>query len=449
MIRTCHIQYDFYQDLSIEEQYQGNTLEPSFYINVDITPESIREYRIQKQESINNKNKNVQYKVVSDYEGDYSGTSQGNQFRKVSERIYEATLDNEKYQFQTPIEDLTNSINCLDINWSAIAKFPDGYILGDQTGSIHTYDTQWKSKNILENAHKDEITSLRCFPSGSVLLSASNDMQIKLWSLFDGSNPRTFIGHTAGITDTALLGRGRNFLSSGRDGTIRLWECGSGQNIYTLTRKETPYDPVNSIILFDGENQGKKEKGKQGLESHELEFETEGKQVTAAHKSGVITFHDLYTKKEQLQLPNEFLSTCNVVANNLDINNYYLFAGYENGVVAQWDIRSPNKSLSHVKLEGTLNSINTMVWSGSSPSYSYDQNSLYISVGIDTSLRILLTAEGILPIKSVPQFLVCDDYKVTQYLVIQDPENMTQVKKDLSEKNKVVAIGNRGFISIY
>ena len=449
MVRTCHIQYDFYQELSVEEQHQGITPESSFYINVDITPESIKEYRIQRQENNNNENKHVQYKVIDNDGDNLNGISQENQFRKVSERTYEATLDNERYQFQTPIEDLTNSINCLDIDWSTITRFPDGYILGDQKGSIHIYDSHWLSKKVFENAHKGEITSLQCFPSGSVLLSASNDMQIKLWSLLDGSNPRTFIGHTAAITDTVLLGRGRNFVSSGHDGTIRLWECGSGRNIHKLTRKEEPYDSINSIILFDSETQGNKEKDKQGLEDHELEFETEGKQIAAAHESGVITFHDLYTKHELLQLPNEFMSSCNIVVNNLDISSYYLCAGYENGTIAQWDIRSPNKSLSHIKLEGTLNPINTMTWSASSSSYSNNKSVLYISSGIDTSLRILLNTEGVLPTESVPQFLVSDDYRVSQYLILQDPENMRQGNNSVNEENRVVTIGNRGFISIY
>lgn len=449
MVRTCHIQHDFYQEFPAEEQYQESNSDISFFINVDITPESIKEYKVHKEKDINNENKEIKFKVTEDASDSHDEAPQNNQFRKVSERIYEATLDNERYQFQTPVDDLTNSINCLDINWSAIVKFPDGYVLGDQSGSIHIYDSHWQSKTVLDNAHKDEVTSLKCFPSGSVLLSASDDMQIKLWSLLDGSNPRTFIGHTAGVTDTVLLGRGRNFVSSGRDGTIRLWECGSGKNIYTMTRKEDPYDPINSIVLFDSEVQDGEEDGKPRLEGHELEFETNGKQVIAGHESGVITLHDIYSKKEQLQLPNEFMSSCNTIVNNISLSSSYLFAGYENGTVAQWDIRSPNKSLSHFNLEGTLNPINTMAWLASPSSSSNSLSDLYISAGIDTSLKVSLNTTGLLPIEPVPKFLVSDDYKVSQYIPSQYLEYMRQDEDNLSEKIRVVTIGNRGFVSIY
>jgi len=88
-----------------------------------------------------------------------------------------------------------------------------------------------------------------------VVLSGSSDFQLRIWSVLDGSNPVTLKAHTKGITDSAVIDRGRNVLcklslfiyatldthmsfilimsciyyslaASSRDGTIRLWECG-------------------------------------------------------------------------------------------------------------------------------------------------------------------------------------------------------------------------------
>jgi proteasomal ATPase-associated factor 1 len=87
-----------------------------------------------------------------------------------------------------------------------------------------------------------------------VILSGASDFQLRIWSALDGSNPVTLKGHTKGVTDSAIIDKGRNVLckfifryilfkvcyllifiltqwiASARDGTIRLWECG----IYTI-----------------------------------------------------------------------------------------------------------------------------------------------------------------------------------------------------------------------
>ncbi|CAL9732128.1 26S proteasome regulatory subunit Rpn14p [Monosporozyma unispora] len=439
MVRTCHIQYDFYQESIVEEQNQEKDSK-SFYINVDETPESIKEFQVQRKAG----SKDDQYKVLQN-DGRKEAVKDDT-FKQCSKRVYEATLDKEIYQFRVPLEDITSSIHHPEISWTSIARFPEGYVLGDRKGSIYVYDLHWQLQNVMDEAHVDEITSLQCFPSGTVLLSSSDDMQLKLWSLQDGSNPRTFKGHTSSVSDTVLVGRGRNFVSSGNDGCIKLWECGSGTDIHTMARKDNPYDAVNSIILLDGTSQQSKQNEQGNSDGHRLEFETQGKEILAAHESGVITLHDLYGKKEQLQLPNEFMSACNVVVNNFKVNNYHIFAGYEDGTVAQWDIRSPNHSLSHIRLEGTSNPINTMCWSSSKSS-----NSLYISSGIDTSLKITLGSDQNLlqttKNQQIPQFLVSEDYQVSQYLPIPSKE-IVQGGNDHAEET-VIAVGNRGFISVY
>lgn len=418
-------------------QRVGELNQDSFYINVDISPDIIEEYRIQRKLDTNEDDE-VHYQVLQKDSSDI--ISQDDTFKKVSKRVYEAKLKGETRRFKVPLEDLTPLLSQCNDNWTAVSHFPDGHVLGDQHGSIHVYDQHWQLQKVMNQAHVSEITSLQTFPSGTVLLSAASDMQIKLWSLLDGSNPRTFVGHTASITQTVLVGRGRNFLSSGLDGSIRLWECGSGKNIHTMRRRDNPYDAVNSMTLFDKEDRSviKKYEGQEEENKlHKLEFETKGKQIIAGHKSGVITLHDVYTKQEQLLLPNEFMSACNVVVNNCNKENY-VYAGYENGTIAQWDIRSPRKSLSDIQLEGTLNPVNTMHFST-----LYDSSSLFVSAGLDTSFQIQLNPDYTLPSQPIPTFLVSDDYKVSQFLSIQSPYN------DSTTSDIILAVGNRGFISMY
>jgi len=53
-------------------------------------------------------------------------------------------------------------------------------------------------KRIFEG-HYGDITKVRFFPSGQVLLTAATDLQIKIWSVLDGSCPVTLKGHSRGI----------------------------------------------------------------------------------------------------------------------------------------------------------------------------------------------------------------------------------------------------------
>ena len=64
--------------------------------------------------------------------------------------------------------------------------------------------------------HAGDIYNVQLFPSGIVVLSSGADMRIKIWSGEDGSCPVTLIGHSAAVTQTAIVERGRNIVSVGK-----------------------------------------------------------------------------------------------------------------------------------------------------------------------------------------------------------------------------------------
>ena len=61
--------------------------------------------------------------------------------------------------------------------------------------------------------HIGDIYSAKLFPSGVVILTSGADMRLKIWSAEDGSCPRTLTGHTAPVTDTAIVDKGMNIVS--------------------------------------------------------------------------------------------------------------------------------------------------------------------------------------------------------------------------------------------
>lgn len=397
-IRTAHIQYDF--ENVIKDKGQGAISDDTFFINVDKSQDEVQEYTIRLLEEENSFN-----------------VGGGNQFKKIGSNKYGAVLDGEAFNFKTIIKDWTAERS--NSNWTTldISEEPKlRYVLGDSEGNISLFNGNFQIEREYEHAHASDITSVKFFPSGQVILSSSSDMQLKILSVEDGSNPRTFIGHTSTVTDTAIIGRGRNVLSSSKDGTVRLWECGSGSNIHTFARKENPSDGINELSLISEKNL---------LENYtaneRLEFETEGKNVLAAHNSGVITLFDIFSKTQQLQLPSEFMSPCNCITTNRAYPNY-VYSGYENGKIATWDLRFPEKSLSNVtvKNETPINSI------------LYESNNIIISTGIDTSLAMKLDETSKELDTSCPSFLVSDDIHVSQiatYTQINGVQNLVAVGK--------------------
>lgn len=400
IVSVCHIQHDFKQ--CIQEGNEGS----HFYINIDKSPNEIEECTV----------------TVSDH-GSKFDAGENNSFVKLGENMYEATIAENKYRFCTMDNDnLDTSTPESDIQWTCIdaTSVPETrYALGDARGNIKIYDALLEVQNEWKNAHMGELTSLRFFPSGEVLLSSSTDLQIKIWSVLDGSNPRTFIGHKAAVTDTCMIEKGRNFLSSSLDGSVRLWECASGSNLHSFTRKENPTDGVNTLGLLSDSS------AESGGGSNYEEFGTLGKKVLAGHSSGVITLHEVFSKKQELQIPSTTMSSCNSLATDYK-NTNYIYAGYQNGALAKWDLRQPDRPVDcvYINANSPINHI-----------YNYSDG-IYISSGVDTNLKLDLES----PMRNIrsdlPTFLVSDDNQVAQFT--SAPNNQG-----------VIAVGNWGFQARY
>jgi len=50
-----------------------------------------------------------------------------------------------------------------------------------------------------------------------------------VFSALNGSCPRTLTGHTAAVTDSAIIERGKHILTSSHDGTVKLWNVGESK----------------------------------------------------------------------------------------------------------------------------------------------------------------------------------------------------------------------------
>ena len=95
--------------------------------------------------------------------------------------------------------------------------YDDGTVIFEST-STHTK----KFQNTTPNIHAAYVSSLRFFPSSRVLLTAGADFTLNILpaeqvdTVVPVSPVRTLKGHTRAITDTAIVSKGRNVLSSAK-----------------------------------------------------------------------------------------------------------------------------------------------------------------------------------------------------------------------------------------
>ncbi|AMD21849.1 HFL007Wp [Eremothecium sinecaudum] len=398
---SFHIQPDF--ENCINDVKNGRLSEEKFYINIETNSSTIKDYNV----GISRRNDVIIYDAGLD-----------NTFSNPNNGIYEGTFEKGKYkcQFKLPVTNYTSLLSPMDnpdnniFSSFDITTLPEKRLaIGESTGEIKVFKDFELTHRL--NGHKDYITSLRFFPSGEVLLSSSIDMRLKIWSAVDGSNPRTLLGHIAAVTDTAIIERGRNILSCSRDGTVKLWDCGSGNVIRTFRRTEMPTDPINVINLNvpTTTNEVNQDSG---------DFSTSGKTVLAAHSSGIISHHDISSKAQIGQCPNQFNSSCTSISLRLDKfkenSSKYVYAGYENGCIAQWDMRNPNKAVSHVYINK-----NTPV-----KCLLCCDNSLYLSSDNESACQLSLDENGHL---SNIVSLVTHDAKILQFKANVDTDSVWAV----------------------
>lgn len=134
---------------------------------------------------------------------------------------------------------------------SPVADGTQRYAVGGAGGAL--YAGAWSDdaplgerEQIACAGHASDITSVRFFPSGQVILSTSLDMRARVFSALDGSCPRVLEGHTRAVQDCAILGRGREVATGSSDGTVRLWDVGQNTTVATW-RAEAGVSAVSAV----------------------------------------------------------------------------------------------------------------------------------------------------------------------------------------------------------
>jgi WD40 repeat protein len=77
--------------------------------------------------------------------------------------------------------------------------------------------------------HRGRVNSLAFSPDGTLLVSGSDDDDVRLWTVATGRLAKTLRGHKKWVNGVAFSPDGQIVGSGSSDGTIRLWEAPTDQ----------------------------------------------------------------------------------------------------------------------------------------------------------------------------------------------------------------------------
>jgi len=177
--------------------------------------------------------------------------------------------------------------------------------------------------------HLAQVYTSRLFPSGTVVLSGSADMRLRVTSVEDGRCPVTLVGHTGGVMDTSIISKGKLVISVSRDGTARLWRLADSTCLAVLGDFG---QVLTSCTLIPSSSPLMSLLGEQQPES-QLE-EAKGLLLAVGGEEGLLALIDVANKKTvyQTKLNSPVLTVSPL--------NMALLAGCEDGSLHRIDLEN-------------------------------------------------------------------------------------------------------------
>jgi WD40 repeat protein len=132
-----------------------------------------------------------------------------------------------------------------------VAFSPDGQwiIVGDAEGEITIWDARDARRKGSHRMHDGIVTCLTPVWGESVFASGGTDGQVKIWTIFEGSEVAEVVNHSHDIKSIAFSSDGRYLITGADrfDETVRLWSsvsgiqlaCVSGHNTWTFSNAGT------------------------------------------------------------------------------------------------------------------------------------------------------------------------------------------------------------------
>lgn len=209
------------------------------------------------------------------------------------------------------------------------------------------------------------------------MLSGSADMQLKVWSAETGQCAATMVGHRAGISDTAIVERGRNVVSCSRDGTAKLWDVGQQSCLGTISECG---GVLNSCAVGIPENRAMVDDP--DTTPSDREVLTEGKLLLLGCENSNLLAYGLQSRKKIFDVPCHGAVNCCCFLSDISA-----VCGTEDGHLTVIDLRNPRVPLKEWK-ESRSAILSVCPYNRGFWSSSGDGTCFYVNEQCDTTVEL-------------------------------------------------------------
>ena len=201
------------------------------------------------------------------------------------------------------------------------------------------------------SGHNGKVNSAVVCGDGHLVISASDDMTIRLWDVFSGRCMKTLTGHTGGVNCVSVSRDGRLVISGGNDGVVFLWDVASGRCLRTFRGHNGSVTCVSlnlegrlaissgadgTVRLWDLDKGSPRQLFKdRSSRVSSVVLATESRWAFSSHINGKCHLFDLTTEEclRTLDSPaGAVLSAC------LTVDSRWLLSGHSDGSLLLWEL---------------------------------------------------------------------------------------------------------------
>ena len=127
----------------------------------------------------------------------------------------------------------------------------DKVLIGQDDGVIKLWDIAAAAPVVLSNleGHTSAVNGMKTAAVGSMVLSGSGDMTVRLWDLRTNSRcVRTMEGHSMIVWSVDMDGHCRTAVSGSSDKMVKLWDLGSGRCMETFKGHS---GPIRDVVMHE------------------------------------------------------------------------------------------------------------------------------------------------------------------------------------------------------